>query len=536
MWRERSLPYPSVEGSTLLPTLVRIIALAVAYTVLGKVGLAMVTVSVFAAFVWAPSGISLAALRLGGLRLWPGVALGAFVVNLWTGAPPLVALAIAAGNTLEAVLAAYGLKRFVGLRSSLDSLRDVFGFVVIGPTLSTLVSATIGVAALWNTGLVATSQIGPTWCAWYVGDALGDLVFGSLLLTWGSPRAGSERGQRKVVRRCEAAALGLALAAVAWVIFFQGGADDSFRAPYLIFPLLIWAAVRFEARGATAATLLVSLLAIWATSLGRGPFALDAPAQSLLELQIFMAVAALTALILAALVSERWRTEVLRRREELLAMVSHDLRNPLTVIEMAAGLLEKQLSPDERGGRAAKQVVAIRRSARRMGALIHDLLELASAEAGRLAIHAERHDAGAILTEAIEMMQPLAAKKELTLFTERPGEPLMVLCDRERILEVFSNLIGNAIKFVPERSTVSITARASGNEARFSVSDAGPGIPPEQMSRIFDRFWQAKSSPWGGIGLGLAITKKLVEAHGKRIWVESRAGAGSTFHFSLPRC
>src|SRR5262249_52829772 len=125
---------------------------------------------------------------------------------------------------------------------------------------------------------------------------------------------------------------------------------------------------------------------------------------------------------------------------------------------------------------------------------------------------------------------------DLTLSPQRPDEPLMVLCDRERILEVLSNLIGNAIKFVSEGSTVSIMARASGSEAWFSVTDSGPGIPPEQVSRIFDRFWQAKPSAWGGIGLGLAITKKLVEAHGKRIWVESRAGAGSTFFFSLPRC
>jgi signal transduction histidine kinase len=304
----------------------------------------------------------------------------------------------------------------------------------------------------------------------------------------------------------------------------------------LIFPLLIWAAVRFEARGATAATFLISVLAIWATGLGRGPFARPTLEDSLLALQTFMAVAALTALTVAALVAERWRTEVLRRREDLLTMVSHDLKNPLTAIEMASCSLEKQLSPDQRGGRAGRQISTIRHSAQRMNALIRDLLELAAAEAGLLTIHPECHDAGAILTEAIEMMQPLAAQKSLTLRPESPNEPLVVLCDRERILEVLSNLIGNAIKFVPECGTVSICARASGNEAWISVTDTGPGIPSEQLSCIFDRFWQAKQSAWGGIGLGLAITKKLIEAHGKKVWVKSRAGAGSTFFFSLPRC
>jgi integral membrane sensor domain MASE1 len=159
---------------TIPRTLLQIFGLAVAYTALGKLGLAMVTVSRFAAFVWPPTGIALAALLLGGLRLWPGVALGAFVVNLWTGALPYQALSMAAGNTLEAVLAAYVLSRFLGFRCSLDRLRDVLGFALIGAVLSTVVSATIGAATLWRAGIVASDELGRTWRAWYVGDALGE--------------------------------------------------------------------------------------------------------------------------------------------------------------------------------------------------------------------------------------------------------------------------------------------------------------------------------------------------------------------------
>src|SRR5262249_26576649 len=153
-----------------------------------------------------------------------------------------------------------------------------------------------------------------------------------------------------------------------------------------------------------------------------------------LALQLFMAVTALTALALAALVAERWRTEVVRRREDLLAMVAHDLRNPLGAIDMAANLLEHDLSPNERGGRADKQIGVIQRSARTMSALIRDLLELAAAEAGHLAIHADWHDAGQILAEAGEIMQPLAVQRGVTLSAQVPCSPLTVLCDRERIL------------------------------------------------------------------------------------------------------
>jgi signal transduction histidine kinase len=454
------------------------------------------------------------------------------VVNWSTGAAPPYALAIATGNTLEAVLAAYVLARFIGFRCSLDRLRDALGFVIVGAGLSTVVSATIGVAALWAGGMVATGTLATTWRAWYVGDALGDLVFGSLFLAWGAKRPTAEGGQRTILRVGEAVILGFALVIVSWFIFFERGSPAP---PYLLFPLLTWAAVRFEARGATLATMLISLVAVWATSLRLGPFVRATPQQSLLALHVFMAVTALTALIFAALVAERWRSEVLRRREELLEMVSHDLKTPLSAIEMATGLLDNHLAPNERVGGAGRQLATIRRSAQRMGALIHDLLELAAAEAGNIALHAGRHDAREILAEAIDMMQPLASQRTSTLSLQCPEQRLMVICDRERILEVLSNLIGNAIKFAPEGGTVCVSARPSDSEAVFSVADTGPGIPPDQLCRIFDRFWQARSSS-GGTGLGLAIAKRLLAAHGSKISVVSRTGLGSRFFFSLRRC
>ncbi len=159
--------------------------LVVAYVVTARLGLMMDAVAGFATLVWAPTGIALAALLRGGRRLWPGVFIGAFVVNAWVGASPPVAAGIATGNTLEAILGAAALTR-VGLDPRLQRVRDVGWLILLGAGASTVASATIGVASLYAGGIVPVSALAPTWRAWWVGDAIGDMVIASLLLVWSS--------------------------------------------------------------------------------------------------------------------------------------------------------------------------------------------------------------------------------------------------------------------------------------------------------------------------------------------------------------
>ena len=218
-------------------------------------------------------------------------------------------------------------------------------------------------------------------------------------------------------------------------------------------------------------------------------------------------------------------------REEVLKIVSHDLRNPLSTISMSSSLmLEVPLAEDQR----KKQLSMIKRAGERMNRMIQDLLDVAKLEAGRLAIEAKPVEIAALLTEAEEMLRPLAADKGLTLETRVvPGLP-SVSADGGRVLQVLSNLVGNAIKFTPSGGSVTIRAEPDGSGVRMSVADTGSGIPAEQLPRVFGRFWQANTSDRRGIGLGLAISKGIVEAHGGKIWVESRVGEGTTFYFTLP--
>jgi PAS domain S-box-containing protein len=224
----------------------------------------------------------------------------------------------------------------------------------------------------------------------------------------------------------------------------------------------------------------------------------------------------------------------IRTREEVLAIVSHDLRSPLNMIQMGADQLLAEPEGGDQRAMTSRIAGRIRRASVRMLHLIRDLLDFSSIEAGQLRIEVADHDADELVTEMLEALQSHAGEKGIRLVREGAPSRLRVRCDRERIVQVFSNLIGNAIKFTGEGGTVMIQTRLEGDRAVFSVSDTGPGISGEDLSHIFDRYWQATRRTRESFGLGLAISKAIIESHGGEIRVESTVGQGTTFFFTLP--
>jgi len=221
----------------------------------------------------------------------------------------------------------------------------------------------------------------------------------------------------------------------------------------------------------------------------------------------------------------------LTTREEFLAIVSHDLRNPINHISIAAqNLLEEPKDVKELAS-------AINRSAGEMLRLIQDLLDIERIAVGKLTLHYEEHDVSEIIKEAVEEFKGDAASKEIILGAKPQDVCGYVICDRSRVMQVLSNLIGNAIKFTPAKGQICVSCARTGDEGKevqVSVSDTGAGIAPEKIKTIFERFSQIHSQDRRGIGLGLYIAKMMVEEHPGRIWVESKLGEGSTFHFTLP--
>ncbi|WP_052517935.1 PAS domain S-box protein [Archangium violaceum] len=228
----------------------------------------------------------------------------------------------------------------------------------------------------------------------------------------------------------------------------------------------------------------------------------------------------------------RTAREATRARNEMLGVVAHDLRNPLHAILLQAHSLGLKLKAATLPDSMQNVVSNIETSVRRMDRLVEDLLTVTRMEAGRLSVQPTRESPETLVNEALGGVRPLAERHALrgAVGMDLP----QVLADRDRVLQVFSNLLGNALKFTPLEGLVEVGAALEGTHVCFWVRDSGPGLSSAQQGRVFDRFWQADARDQRGAGLGLTICKGLVEAHGGRIWVESTPGGGSTFRFTLP--
>ncbi len=216
----------------------------------------------------------------------------------------------------------------------------------------------------------------------------------------------------------------------------------------------------------------------------------------------------------------------IRMRDDVLAIVSHDLRTPLGTILMQAEALIG--SPE-----VTKIGVGIMRSAHRMNRLIGDLLDASAINAGHLALDIRPHIASEIAREAIEMFRSQAEARAITLVDELPDDSVLISCDRDRIVQVLSNLLGNGIKFTPRGGTVTIRVSREDSHVNFEVIDTGQGIAPEQVPYLFDRFWRGQSRN-NGAGLGLFIARGIIAAHDSKLAVETKLGEGSRFFFRLP--
>ncbi|HEY2378764.1 MAG TPA: MASE1 domain-containing protein [Gemmatimonadaceae bacterium] len=551
----RALGTPNGAGSkTFKPTnrlafsryVAELLALAIIYASAARAGLALDAIAGFATLVWAPTGIALAALLLWGYRLWPAIFVGAFVVNFWTGAPVFAALGIACGNTLEALAGAFVLRRAPGFRLPLDRMEDVASIIVLAAGVCTTISASIGVASLALAGTVTTSQIAATWRAWWLGDLVGALVVAPFVLVWFSARSRTIQWRRAG----EAVVLGAVLVSVNVYIFggtTLGGAV-SLEQTYLVFPALIFAALRFGQRGAVTAVFVTMIIAVWGTVAGNGPFARPVLNEGLFALQTFMAVATATFLVLGASVTERQQTEewlqrarmlaeeANRAKAEFLAVMSHELRTPLNAISGYVDLLEMEVA----GPVTDKQreyLTRIQRSQKHLLTLLEDVLGFARLETGRLSLSLQP----VIVYDAIVALEGILEhelqKKRLTFDRQLSDASLLARADPERLRQILLNLVVNGVKFTPDGGRISIGATRDKDRVRVWVTDTGIGIASDQLAKVFDPFFQVEHGPtrkYPGMGLGLAIARDLARAMDGEVWLESTPGTGSTAWLTLP--
>ena len=520
---------------------------ALAYLLAARIGLSLDAVAGFATLVWPASGIALAAILLGGSRLWPAVALGAFAANVMNGASIPVAVGIATGNTAEALIGAYLMHRVTAVRPSFERVREAIALIVLAGVVSTAVSATVGVTTLLAGGLVTTAHFVETWRAWWVGDAIGDVLVAPLILVWAAWRPRRPRG----LRIAESVALALTLAIASALVF----GDSTFAQAltrdreYILFPPLMWAALRFNVRGSVTSSAFVSLIAIVYTVLHHGPFVRPELHEGLLALQTFVGILAATFLLLGASLSEKRRaTRELRAAREtaeaankaksgFLAVVSHELRTPLNAITGYVDLLSLELE----GPLNEKQqgiLGRIAQSQRHLLSLIEDVLGFAQAESGRLSFVLQPVNVQVAIDSIEPLVNPEMMRRALTMRVERCDSALYVRADPNKLRQILLNLVANSMKFTLPGGAIDIRADSDEAQVRIAVSDNGIGIPATHLDRVFDPFFQVDQGgtrQYSGLGLGLSIVRDVVRAMDGDVAIESEPLKGTTVTVFLPR-
>src|ERR1700746_2021561 len=490
--------------------------LAIAYIIAGKLGLMLASLHASASPVWPPAGIALAGSLLLGYRAWPAIFIGAFLVNVTTAGNVATSFAIGTGNTLEALVGAWLVNRFAGGINVFDRPQGVFKFA-LAAGISAIISPAFGVTSLGVAGFADWANYGAIWLTWWLGDATGDLVFTPLVLLWS---VASKRSWNKK-EAAEVGALLLLLVALSWVVF--GGwlevSSRNYPIAFICGPIVIWTAFRFTQRETATGIFILSVIALWGTVRGFGPFVGQTENQSLLTVQAWTAVLAITAMALSAGMAERRRIEdelqqqksiveaANRTKDHFLAMLSHELRTPLTPVISALESLETEPTQTED---TKASMAMIRRNIELETQLIDDLLDFTRIARDKMQLRFAPLDAHQAVSNVVEICRAEARSKTLHVHLNLRAKSCHVTADAAKFQQIIWNLLKNAIKFTPEGGSITICSDNPSETAfGLSVCDTGIGMEPEVMQRIFDPFEQGNRSfehRFGGLGLGLAIS------------------------------
>lgn len=496
-----------------------LVVLAAAYFVAGKLGLMLARVHASATAVWPPTGIALAACLLLGLRVWPAILLGAFLVNLTTSGSWTGSTGIAIGNTLEAVVGCLLVDRFASGRAAFDRPRDVFRFALLAAMGSTLVSATLGVVTLELAGMAHWTELGPVWLTWWLGDLGGNLVVAPFILVWASG-GGLRWESRKVL---EGAALLVLLSAVTGAVF--GGrlslSSRNYPVDFLCIPAVLWAAFRFGPRGTATALLFLSAVALWGTLRNFGPFSREAQNETLLLLQVFLGVTSVTAFTVAAEVRERRRAaerleaanrELDERKEEIAtyhSLLTHDITNFAMAL---LGLVERLLLGAD-GPLSAKQEELLRRCNRQvleMNRMSENARMLVRIREQGLPAGAEALNLRCVLNRSAELARDLHFDRHARFTVECP--PDLEIAGTPLLENVFINLLDNAVRHTPKDSAPEVLVRATVEAGRLRIAiRGGTPPPPGRMARLFENVRGRRAS---GHGIGLALVREVLERTG----------------------
>lgn len=528
-----------------------LVGIGVIYFALAKGGLALASINPSATPIWPPTGFALAAVLLWGYRTWPAIFAAALIANATTAGSIATAIAIATGNSLEAVVGAYLINRWSNGRNTFSTSNSVVRFALICVVIATPISPSIGLTSLATAGYIEWTNFANIWVTWWLGDVTSALVFTPVIVLWAlSDYHVFNRNEFWETVGVLATAVAVGLIAFSPLIEHTPSRDPlGFLA---ILPLL-WAALRRGPRDTATVALVLSGITIWGTLTGVGPFATANLNVSLLLLLMFFISITVPSLLLSADVAVRKKTEenlrraqielerkVVERTRELelaneaksrfLAMASHDLRQPLH----ALGLFVAQLRTPLKSGERAKTIERVDAAVAEMSELFNALLDISKLDAGVLVPNLTEFPIERLLRRLETTFAQAAGEKGLRLRVVPSAA--WVRSDAILLERILLNLVSNAVRYTSEGGVL-VGCRQRGETLRIEIWDSGPGIPEDQRQNIFGEFYQLAGSQrdsQGGLGLGLAIVDRLRRLLGHSIELSSIVDKGSRFTITVP--
>ncbi|WP_271596304.1 MASE1 domain-containing protein [Bradyrhizobium sp. CCBAU 25360] len=528
-----------------------LVAIGAIYFALAKGGLALASIHPSATPIWPPTGVALAAALLRGYRIWPAIFAAAMVANATTAGSVATSIAIATGNSLEAVVGAYLINRWSGGCNTFSTPNSVARFALICVVIATPLSASIGLTSLATVGYIEPKNLADAWITWWLGDATGALVIVPVIVLWAA-------GPHYAISRNEfLETVGvLATAAVVGLIAFSPLIEQTpGRDPlgFLAILPMLWAALRRGPRDTATVALVLAGTTIWGTLMGGGPFTNGNVNSSFLLVLMFLISITVPSLLLSADVEVRKKAEeglrraqielerrVAERTQELelanaaksrfLAMASHDLRQPLHALGLFIAQLRTPLSSVER----TKTIERVDAARKEMDEMFNSLLDISRLDAGMLTPKITELPIAHLLQKLEMTFNQAAREKGLQLRIRRSNA--WVRSDAMLLERILLNLVSNAVRYTL-RGRIIVGCRRRGETLRIEVWDTGPGIPEDQKQNIFGEFFQVPAqerSRSGGLGLGLAIVDRLSRLLNHQIDLASRVGRGSRFAIELP--
>lgn len=525
---------------------VRIAALTLLYLLLGQVGLHIEWRGPASPF-WPASGLAFAFVALYGRRAWPGILIGSGITSALNGAPIWAATLVGIGSALSTLTAVTMARRYCGFSRSLRTVQDAVGLALPGAALGSCIAALLGTTAYFAAGMVAREAYAGNLLSWWVGDALGVVLIAPVALTFADrkePTAGSLP---------ELLLLGLVAPAVTYGAFLDRPTPPEHPFTFLVFPVVVWAALRFGVRGAASANLVVGLIALLMARTAVPTPGNSVP--SLVGTGLFVLVLATTGLFLACAIlqatsiqhalhraevrhREQLERRVVERTAELRTLnaelesfsysVAHDLRGPLrTIAGFSRMVLDddgRHLAPDSRDLLERSERAAVR-----MGRIVDALLGLSRINRGE--IHFEDFDLSKLATECSRDVTVHAAPIEWTIQPD-----LRAYADPRLVRVLLTNLFENAAKFSRGRPVprIEFGMIETDGEVRYFVSDNGVGFESAFAGKLFKPFHRLHGKDeFEGEGIGLATVERIVRRHGGRIWAEGETDLGAVFFFTL---